>query len=72
MEEISQWKKIENENTDVKLVKYYTTETLSNFSNNISINNIHLSLLSTPTETLEKLPEEKRYFKINKRLNTII
>ena len=60
MEEISQWKKIENENTDVKLVKYYTTETLSNFSNNISINNIHLSLLSTPTETLEKLPEEKK------------
>ena len=64
MESFTSWKKIESDSNE-RIYKYFTDKTIKELSKQVDINNLHLTLISSPVESLKKLPEK------NKKIETI-
>lgn len=64
MESFTSWKKIESDSNE-RIYKYFTDKTIKELSKQVDVNNLHLTLISSPVESLKKLPEK------NKKIETI-
>ena len=57
---LSEWNNTESKRLQDRVTKYYTKSTISELSNQVNINNLELSFISSPVENLKKFPENTK------------